>query len=166
MPMELAARVEAGRIRADLGRDIVYTAEQLPNPAALPDVPRLLAAHAALVRERHAEVRSAAGDLPYVSFGSGAGMEEARSLHAWLDALAAWAGEIDAGDPWLAELYRLLVGAKPAHETVRDGMRVLIREWADLSAEGRDFALRGVELPDVAVSDGSKGPGGPGTGVA
>lgn len=183
MPMELAARVEAerplhawfpdqlsmaqrfeprfsvaeiteaGQIRTDLGRDIVYTAEQLPDPAALPDVPRLLAAHAALVRERYAEARSAAGDLPYVSFGPGAGMEEARSLHAWLDALAAWAGEVDAGDPWLAEFYRLLVGAKPVHETIRDGMRALSREWADLSTDGRNFALRGVELPSVAVSD-------------
>ena len=145
---------EAGRIRADLGRDLVYAAGQLPDPAAVPDTARLLAAHASLVRDRMTEARSAAGDLPYVSFGPAAGKEEARSLCAWLDALGAWAREIRSGDDlWLAEFYRLLVGAKPAHEAVRDGMRVLSREWADLSAQGRNFALRGVELPGEAVLD-------------
>lgn len=144
---------EAGRIRADLSGDLAYAAGQLPHPAGLPDVPRLLAAHEALVRDRRAEARSAAGDLPHVSFVPGADIEEARLLHAWLDDLATWAEEIAAGDPWLAELYRLLVGVKPAHDSVRDSMRALSREWADLHAEGRSFALRGIELPGVAPVD-------------
>ena len=144
---------EAGRIRGELGADILYSSHQLPEHATLPDVPRLLAAHGALVHERQVEARSAAGDLPHVSFGPGAGMDEARSLHAWLVALEAWAKEIGPDAPWLADLYRMLVGAKPVNEMVRDGIRKLCFEWAGIYAESQTFILRGIELPGVAALD-------------
>jgi hypothetical protein len=78
---------EARRIRGDLGRDLCYASSELPSPAILPDVPRLLAAHAALASESKTEALSAAGDMPYISFGPSAGIEEARQLRAWLDEL-------------------------------------------------------------------------------
>lgn len=183
MPMELAARIEAerdahtwfpdelgmgerfeprfsteeileaGRIREVLGPDIAYLSEQIPDPSILPDVPRLLAAHEALVRERKYEIRSAAGDLPFVSFGSGAGMEQARTLHGWLSDLATWAEEVTSSAPWLIELYRLLVGAKPTTDVIREGIKQLCLEWSALWIESQTFALRGVELPSVASID-------------
>ena len=176
MPMELAARIEAerhahiwfpddlgmegrfeprfstenileaGRIRAELGPDLAYTAEEVPDPAKLPDVPRLLVAHEALVRERKYELRSAAGDLPFVSFGPRAGMEQARTLHAWLKDLATWAEETALSAPWLVELYRLLVGAKATSEAIREGLKQLCREWSELWTESQAFALRDVQL--------------------
>src|SRR6201999_1561460 len=42
---------EAARIRGELGRDLAYRSDELPDPAMLPDLPRLLAAHAALASE-------------------------------------------------------------------------------------------------------------------
>jgi very-short-patch-repair endonuclease len=183
MPMELAARVEierplhvwfpdelgmevrfdpgfdatdiseAAKIRAELGPDIAYSSHHLPEHANLPDVPRLLVAHGALVHERQVEARSAAGDLPYVSFGPGAGLDEARSLHAWLASLESWSREVGPDAPWLADLYRILVGAKSVNEMVRDGMRKLCAEWASLYAESQAFLLRGVELPGVGAQD-------------
>lgn len=144
---------EAKRLRRELGRDIVYASGEIPDPASLPNLPRLLAAHAALVHDREMDARSTSGELPYVSFGPGAGLEEARRLHAWLDALATWAEEVGSADPWLVNLYRMLVGAKPVHDAVRDGMLTLCREWVELCVEGQTFALRGVELPGVAASD-------------
>ena len=145
--------LEAGQIRALLGSDIIYPVEQLPDPTILPDVPRLLAAHDALVRERKYEIRSAAGDLPFVSFSPAAGMEQARTLHAWLTDLGAWTQEIDPVACWLTDLYRLLVGAKPTTGIIREGLRQLCQEWATLWNESQRFALRGVDVPTAAASD-------------
>ena len=145
--------LEAGQIRAELGSDIVYPVEQVPDPATLPDIPRLLAAHDALVRERKYEIRSAAGGLPFVSFSPTVGMEQARILHMWLTDLGAWVQEIASIAPWLAELYRVLVCVKPANDVIRDGLRQLCFEWATLWIESQKFLLRGVELPGTAASD-------------
>jgi very-short-patch-repair endonuclease len=179
MPMELAARVEAeraehawfrdrpthparigdqdiadaARIRADLGADLTYTSASLPDHSALPDVASLMAAHAAIAADRQADAQAAAGYLPYVSFGRQAGAEEARALHIWLSEIAAWSDELPEGDPWLAELYGLILGAKAVHDMVRQGIVTLCREWAELCIEGRAFVLRGIELGRVAVSD-------------
>jgi very-short-patch-repair endonuclease len=183
MPMDLAARVEADRpvhgwfpdelgmearfehtfaaeditevtrIRAELGADIVYSVQHLPEHGTFPDVPKLLVAHEAFVRERQVEARAAAGDLPYVSFGPGAEMDDARSLHAWLADLETWTKDIDPCGLWLADLYRMLVGAKPVNEMVRDGMRKLCLEWAGIYIDSQPFILRGVELPGMATLD-------------
>jgi very-short-patch-repair endonuclease len=145
--------LEAGRIRAELGPDIVYPIEHICDPDILPDVPRLLAAHETLVRERKYEMRSSAGDLPFVSFSQAVGMEQARTLHGWLSDLRTWAEDIAPVAPWLKELYRLLVGAKPATDVIRDGLRQLSREWATLWNESQPFVLRGIELPGAAATD-------------
>jgi very-short-patch-repair endonuclease/transcription elongation GreA/GreB family factor len=183
MPMELAAKVEAERpnhswfqdqigpgkrfnlrfgdteidearsIRRELGRDLHYFSGDLPDPTTLPDVPSLLAAHAALSSENAASVRTASGDLPYVSFSLSAGIAEANSLRVWLDEAAVWLEEIQPNDPWLTEFYRLLLGVRIAHDTLRVGIRALCEEWINLCTEGRGFMLRGVTLPGVAFSD-------------
>lgn len=144
---------EARRIRIELGADLAYTSNHLPRPGELPDVPRLLAAHTSLARERAADAKVAEGDLPYISFGAAAGVEDARALHAWIEEVAEWTEGINPPDLWLMDLYRLLTGVKADHATVRDGMRKLCQDWGDLHAQGRSFILRGIEIPDVPVSE-------------
>ncbi len=144
---------EARRLRAELGADILYAPEQIPGPAALPDVPRLLAAHASLGQKRAADAKAADGELPYISFGAAAGVEDARALLEWVEAAAEWTEGIGAEDRWLLDLYRVVAGAKQEHPSVRDGLRKLCQEWVEIYAEGRTFLLRGVETPGAEGED-------------
>ena len=144
---------EARNIRRELAADIIYPEGRLPNPAALPDVPRILAAHQALVQERDFEKRTASGDLPIPSFGERAGLEQARSLLIWLESFGTWCEGVAQSEIWLAEFYRLLLGVTPSHVTVRDGLRQLCAEWTELLAEGNGYVLRSIETPGAQASD-------------
>jgi very-short-patch-repair endonuclease len=139
---------EAARLRRELGADLPYGASELPDTSSLPDIPGILAAHAALVNERQADKLAAEEELPYVSFGPGADSEEARRLLAWLDAASAWLTDVE-NSPWLVEAYQLLAGVTSAHETVRNGMAGLCVEWTSLCSDARPFTLRGITLPDA-----------------
>jgi very-short-patch-repair endonuclease len=183
LPMELSAKIEAERgqhswlpdqptmapaynalftdadisqarmIRKALGADIIYRADQLPDAAVLPDIPNVLAAHKALAREHEFDERAAAGDLPMPSFGDRAGVEEARSLLAWLEAFGAWSDEATRSDSWIPDFYRLLLGVIPSENAVRTGLRHLCTEWTSLIKEGRDYILRGIETSEKAPGD-------------
>ncbi len=183
LPMELSARIEAERavhtwlpdelamgtayaarftdadiaearsIRAALGMDIIYRAEQLPDATTLPDISRVLAAHQALVRERDFEDRSAIGDLPIPSFSERAGPEQARSLLTWLESFGKWCDEVAQSEIWLPDFYRALIGAAPLDAPVRAGLRQLCGEWAGLLNEGHVYVLRGIEISGVAPGD-------------
>jgi very-short-patch-repair endonuclease len=142
---------DACRIRRQLGHDIGYSAAQLPDPSRLPDIGRLLSAHAALIHDRETDDRSSGGDLPFLSL-IGAGMSEAINLKAWLDDLASL-HEQGTKQPWLLALYGIHVGTASVHEAVRSGLMALSGEWSALAEEGRAFALSGVVLPEVPSQD-------------
>jgi very-short-patch-repair endonuclease/transcription elongation GreA/GreB family factor len=144
---------EARKLRHTLGRDLVYGLAEFPDPAALPELPRLLAAHAAIVSDNRADEMEVAGDLPVVSFGAKAGADEASALRAWLDEAAAWKDDTALNDSWLVDVYRLLCGVRPVHEAVRVGVRELCQHWIELCEAGRAFLLRGVTVPDASFPD-------------
>jgi very-short-patch-repair endonuclease len=144
---------EAGRLRRSLGQDLAYRLAEFPDRSALPDLAHVLAAHAALVSENLTDAMEAAGDMPVVSFSNAVGAEEARLLRKWLDEAAAWVGDIAPGDAWLADVYRLLCGVRPAHGAVRDGIGALCGNWIELCSKGRAFTMRGVTLPDAPFPD-------------
>jgi very-short-patch-repair endonuclease len=157
---------EARALRARLGADLAYPAAALPEPAALPDVARLLAAHGALAREAETEARAVRGDLPYVSLAAPNAAELIRQTHAWLEALGAWLGEIDAGGHrWVLLAYQVLLEARPADPATRQALGTLMADWVRLQADGRNFALQGIEAPvppgdaafDTAVEKLSRG---------
>ena len=145
---------EARTVRKALGADIVYRADKLPDVTMLPDIPNVLAAHQALARERDFDGRAATGDLPMPSFGERAGVDDARSLLAWLAALGAWWDEAAQSEGWLQDFYRLLLGVVASESAVRTGLRHLCAEWTSLIKEGRDYILRGIEFSGVAPGDG------------
>lgn len=183
LPMELSAKVEAERgvhawlpddlamgtayeaqftdaniteargIRTALGLDIIYHADQLPDVASLPDIPRVLAAHQALVLERNFENQTSIGDLPIPSFGEQAGVEQARSLLAWLEPFGQWWEEVALSEAWLPDFYRTLLGAAPSDTAVRAGLRQLCGEWTELIQEGGSYFLRGIEVSGIAPAD-------------
>ena len=144
---------EARRIRVALGADIIYRADQLPDVATLPDISRVLAAHQVLVQEHRYEDRTTAGDLPIPSFGDHAGLDEARSLLAWLESFGKWCDEVMQSEAWLPDLYRLLLGVTPSDAAVRTGLRKLCSEWTELLREGSGYVLRGIEVSGVEPGD-------------
>ncbi len=143
---------EAQRIRGALGADLLYSSDQLPEVDRLPSVPVLLATHVALAADSQAETRSASGSLPYVNFGSGIGLAEARALLTALEATDAWA-RASVGRPWLQDLYRSLAGGPSSVESPSAGLKSLCQEWATLSHEGQTFFARGVQHPGVPFQD-------------
>lgn len=139
---------EARAIRARLGGDLIYPAAVLPDPALLPDTARILRAHAAIARDAANEARAVRGDLPYVSLAAPNSADLVRHTHAWLEGLGGWLDEVRAGDhDWVLVVYQILLEAKPADPTARQTLRTLLSDWARLQAEGRGYALLGIETP-------------------
>jgi very-short-patch-repair endonuclease/transcription elongation GreA/GreB family factor len=139
---------EARAIRTRLGSDIVYPAAALPDPAALPDTARILGAHAALVQDAENDARAVRGDLPYVALTIPNAGDLIRQTHAWLEGLAGWLDEVGAGGhEWVLVAYQILLEAKPAEPAARQTLRTLLAEWVRLQAEGRGYALLGIETP-------------------
>ena len=146
--------VEARRLRQELGRDLAYSEAELPEQESLPDIPRLLAAHDALAREKETERLRATGELPYVSFSASAGVAEAEAAHAWLEDAAGWLAEIEARQHgWLANAYRLLVAPTADQVHARTALIALFAEWASLAEEGGALALAGVDAGSAPLSD-------------
>lgn len=143
---------EAGRLRRELGEDIVYNGSELPDPENLPDVARLLAAHIALSEEGRAESMTESGELPPVAVGSDAA-GRARMLRSWLDEAVSWRDGLGQDSQWLTDAYALLVGAKPAHDTLRAKLCSLVGEWIELAGQGQGHALRGIQVPDAGRAE-------------
>src|SRR4029077_2954264 len=78
---------EARKIRQTLGADIAYAADALPDPDALPDVARVVAAHGELARDKELDDKARSGGVPYMARVA---VEQARSVHAWLRNLHAF----------------------------------------------------------------------------
>jgi hypothetical protein len=57
---------EARRLRRLLANDLCYTTDALPDPDALPELPRVIAAHGELGRVEEIEAASRAGRIPYM----------------------------------------------------------------------------------------------------
>ena len=87
------------------------------------------------------------------SFGERAGLEDARSLLAWLVAFGAWWDEAAKSEGWLPDFYRLLLGVVASENAVRAGLRNLCAEWTSLIKENRDYILRGIEFSGVGPGD-------------
>lgn len=156
----------AWAIRTRLGADLAYPAAHLPDPVALPDAARLLAAHGALARAAETEAKALRGDLPYVSLAAPNAAELVRQTHAWLEGFAGWLDEVGASKcNWVLVAYQILLEAKPADPAARQSLRILLAEWARLQTEGRAYALLGIETPvtpgevafDTAVEKLSRG---------
>ncbi|HZH27413.1 MAG TPA: AAA domain-containing protein [Azospirillaceae bacterium] len=140
---------EAREIRRTLGASIAYRASDLPDPASLPDIARVVAAHGELARVAEIEERSRAGGIPYMAV---AALDQARGVHAWLREYGVLVGEIRL-EPWLLEVHRMLLGVRRTDEAALATLRKALEQWAALYSIGRELALRGVDTGNAPADD-------------
>lgn len=140
---------EARDIRRGLGADLAYAVADLPDPDGLPDVARVLTAHGELARARELEEQSRIGDVPYMAR---AALEQARSVQGWLTDYQVFFEEVRA-ETWMVSTYQILLGVRRSDEATVAALRRALDQWAKLYADGRDFALKGIDPGDVPPDD-------------
>lgn len=144
---------EARDLRSRHARDLVYGVETLPNPANLPDLARVLAAHSELARINEIEGKVNAGEIPLMSSDNGIGLEGAKQAREWLKVFADILGELD-GDQWLFDVYHMLIGLKRVDEATMAALKGALSEWMNLYGRGREFSLKAV-IVEAADGDPS-----------
>ncbi len=130
-------------IRRNHAGDLVYPTGALPDPALLPELPQILAAHGELVRLHEIEGRSNAGEIPFMSLEGRFGLEEAKKASQWLSQFKAILGELES-DRWLFDVYHLLIGLRRIDDAAMAALRSALSEWLNLYVRGRDFSLKAI----------------------
>jgi very-short-patch-repair endonuclease len=139
----------AGRARAALGSEIIYSLSDLPDPAALPDVARVLGAHVELARDKAIDEKSRTGALPYMAVVA---IDMVRSVHGWLADLHGFFEEVGT-EVWIVTTYQTLCGFRKSDETAVVALRRALEQWSDIYRNGRDLTLRGIDHGDVALDN-------------
>ncbi|MBK3799327.1 AAA family ATPase [Azospirillum brasilense] len=140
---------EARDIRRHLAGDLAYGATDLPDPDALPDVARVLAAHGELARAKELEEQARSGQVPYMAVGS---VEQARAVQVWLTDYRTFFDEVRA-ETWMVGTYQILLGVRRSDEAAETALRRALDQWAKLYAEGRELALKGIDTGDAPLDD-------------
>ncbi|MEI7774408.1 MAG: AAA domain-containing protein, partial [Verrucomicrobiota bacterium] len=140
--------IQIRELRRNHSGDLVYQTESLPDPALLPELPQILAAHGELVRLHEIEGRSNSGEIPFMSLKGRVGLEEAKKASEWLGQFTEMLGEMEA-DRWLFDIYQLLIGLKRIDEAAMATLRSALSEWLNLYVRGRDFSLKAIIIDGV-----------------
>jgi hypothetical protein len=128
---------EARTLRCLLCRDLAYDSETLPVLQRLPELARIIAAHAELRRVDEIETAARAGEIPYMN----PDVDTARPLRDWVVAFDSFMREI-ANERWLLDVYHLLLGVKALDPAPLSALKEALIQWTDLHRRGRDFELR------------------------
>lgn len=149
----------AGRLRRKLGIDLAYSRSDLPDPSILPELPRVIAAHGDLVREREIEAAARSGRLPVMRPEP----ERARKLRDWLKEFRALFDELEK-EPWLVDAWRALIGVRRMETDHRTAVQSAFETWSDLFRRGRTFEIKALSCHheddaafDKALQDLSEG---------
>ena len=142
---------EIQALRSQLGCDLIYSIEDLPNPASLPDLPLVLAAHGEVARIYEIDSRSDSGEIPFMSLEQ-VGLDHAREVKGWLDEFAVLMEEVSA-EAWLVGAYHTLLGVKRADVQVVAAVRQAFDSWVRLNDQGRQFSLMAVTVGDAPLDD-------------
>lgn len=144
--------------------DLLYSVESLPNPARLPELASILAAHGELARIKEIEGKASAGEIPYMSLDNGIGFEGAKQIREWLKVFAEVLDDLES-DQWLFDLYHILIGLKRVDEAAMAALKGTLSKWLNLYSRGREFSLRAVIIEatdgdpafDKAIEDLAEG---------
>lgn len=142
---------EAEGLRRTLGADLIYGVSNLPDPATLPDMARVLAAHGELQRLTEIDSRAERGEVPYVPVDA-VGLDQAREIRVWLRDVSGLIGELVA-EGWLLDAYHALAGVKRMDPAVVTALHQSFTTWAALNRQGREFALKGVRHGEAPLDD-------------
>lgn len=143
---------EMRRLRAMLGADIAYTADDLPRIDAFPQIARILAAHGELARLGEIDGRAGSGEILYMSIDGDAGLRQAQEMKEWLEDFRTQFEGISR-ELWLLPLYHSLLGARRIDEPALTVLRQTLRDWVETYRRGREFQLRAIYLGDLLLDD-------------
>jgi len=123
--------------------DLAYGVATLPDPALLPELPRVLAAHGELTRINKIVARSHAGEVPFMALDSEIGLDEARRSRDWIAAFADILVDLQ-DERWLFDVYHMLIGLKRIDPGTMTALKGAMSNWQNLYSRGREFSLRAV----------------------
>jgi very-short-patch-repair endonuclease len=139
-PQFTSAEIDEVRVlRRLLCNDLIYDTDTLPEPDTLPDLARVIAAHAELGRIGELESATKSGEIPHMQ----PDLPTARSLRNWVVGFADFMGEV-RNEPWLVDLYHLLLGLKRADPAPLRALREALVVWTELHRQGREYELQAV----------------------
>jgi hypothetical protein len=136
---------EAQRLRRLLSSDLCYETNALPDPDALPELARVIAAHAELSRVQEIEAASGSGRIPYMKPDPDA----ARRLRDWIVGFDAFMGEVKK-EPWLLDIYQALVGRKAIEPAPLTALNQTLPAWIEIYRQGREYDLLVLECDHTA----------------
>jgi hypothetical protein len=135
---------EVAALRRLLADDLIYGTDTLPDPSSLPDLARVIAAHGELSRVEELETATKSGEIPYML----PDLRSARSLRDWVLGFADFMGEV-GNEPWLVDIYHLLLGLKRADSTPLAALKEAVVLWVEIHREGREYELQAVVCDHV-----------------
>ena len=137
-------------LRSQLGKDIIYPADKLPQPDILPDTAQILAIHNSFVLEQ--ELADQSCDTLFLSVVN-ASENDVRTSATWLEEFRDWKDAVQRSDEWLYQLHLLLSGSRIEDQAVITGILTLAQEWTELVEASSNFRLQGISLPPVTLND-------------
>jgi very-short-patch-repair endonuclease len=139
-PQFTSAEIDEVRaLRRLLSDDLIYDTDTLPDLTSLPDLARVVAAHGELSRVEELETAAKSGEIPYML----PDLRTARSLRDWVLGFADFMGEV-GNEPWLLDVYHLLLGLKRVDSTPLTAIKEAVVRWVEIHREGREYELQTV----------------------
>lgn len=123
-------------LRRLLSADLSYDVAQFPNPADLPALARIIAAHGELGRVHEIEAASRSGRIPYMKPDP----EAARRLRDWIAGFDAFMQEVKK-EPWLLDIYHALLGRKAIEAEPLTALNQALLAWIEIHRQGREYDL-------------------------
>jgi hypothetical protein len=136
--------IEVSALRRLLANDLIYDTGTIPDPSSLPDLARVIAAHGELGRVDELETAAKSGEIPYML----PDLRTARSLRDWMLGFADFMGEV-GNEPWLLDIYHLLLGLKRADSIPLTALKEAVILWVEIHRKGREYELQTVVCDHV-----------------
>jgi hypothetical protein len=135
---------EVRALRRLLSVDLIYDTDTLPDPSSRPDLARVIAAHGELGRVDELETATKSGEIPHIQ----PDLRTARALRDWIVGFADFMGEIGK-EPWLLDIYHLLLGLKRVDPAPLSALREALPVWAEIHRQGREYELQAIACDHV-----------------
>jgi very-short-patch-repair endonuclease len=134
---------EIRQLRRSLGDALDYKVSTLPNPAELPELPQLLAAHSDLSRLNTIVAKSQSGEIPFMTLEGEIGLDGARRAAEWMRSFANVMSDVE-NDRWLLDVYHTLIGVKCHDGHTLTTLKSTLGVWLYLYSRGREYSLKAV----------------------
>ena len=139
-------------LRNSLGNDILYPTDSLPDPASLPTLGEIVAAHEELTISARVENEIQSGNVPLMELSTDADIADARDLTTFLEGINAL-HDVRSRSEWFNAFAN--VALKHIDERSPHSKRVLdlAAEWVALGIKGKEFILRQIEVGSTHPTD-------------